>query len=148
MVCVCRIHSCSSNVLSQYLPLCLSLILPYTTSEQGEGPPPLTCPPSLHSGTVVMPPFSSKKSPSLRGSSNTHHGDDQKLKKIHTQIPEGHQCPCNGNFRYLALLRHNITLCSVDNQQDANYIHVTCYPGRMLLTYSSHCLCLIAYSMQ
>ena len=34
MVCVCPTHSCSSNVLSQYLPLCPSLILTYTTSEQ------------------------------------------------------------------------------------------------------------------
>ena len=36
-------------------------------------------------------PFSSNTPPPLRGSSNTHHGKRTR-KKIHAQIPEGHQC--------------------------------------------------------
>ena len=86
MVCVCLMYSCSFSHMC--FLLCLSLLLPYTASGRGEGPPPLTCPPSLHSGTVVMQPFSSKRPLPLRGS-NTHHGKDQ---KEDTQIPEGHQC--------------------------------------------------------
>ena len=48
-----------------YLPLWLSLILPCTASEQERDHLLSHVLPSLHSGTVVMQPFSSKKSPPL-----------------------------------------------------------------------------------
>ena len=55
-------------------------------------------PPSMHSGT--MQPFSSKRSPPLRGSSSTHHGEHQ---KEDTQITGGRQFPSNGKFRYTSV---------------------------------------------
>ena len=69
------------------LLLWLSLILPCTTSGRGERPPPLTCPPSLHSAILLQQTTNSQ-----RVVQHTSWGEDQ---QEDTQIPKGCQCPCS-----------------------------------------------------
>ena len=86
---------CLSHTLMTFtIFLSASLILPYNKFSEQERhhilSHPLTCPPSLHLGTVVMQPFSSNTPLLLRGSvQHTSCGEDQ---KEDTPIPEGHQC--------------------------------------------------------
>ena len=69
------------------LLLWLSLILPGTTSGRGEGPPPFSCPPSLHSAILLQ-----QTTTSQRVVQHTSWGEDQ---KEDTQIPKGCQYPCS-----------------------------------------------------
>ena len=90
-------HSCSSNI--SHICVFSGSLSSFHAQQVDEGRDHLLSHtfPSLHSGTAVMQPFSSKRSPPLRKSSNTHHdGKDQK-EDTHTNLWRT-PVPCVGSW--------------------------------------------------